>query len=150
MQIAATSAIGCCLLPALCPQFQLNYHSAPRCSFSSLPSLLLFPLPTSLCVQPISGSKALNEPKSTAKCHQQQEQPVHSGHGHGQGGSGRKGLRRERGSQSGSLLKCCANFICKLWQKRGLYANLHCALWQGVVQRRREGSEVVLRFLVLV
>lgn len=36
-----------------------------------------------------------------------------------------------RVSQSGSLLKCCANFICKLWQKRGLYANLHGKSRQG-------------------
>lgn len=139
MQIAATSAIG----PLSARNFSLiiivHQDAAP------VPSLTPSLSSRSLCVQPISGSKALNEPNSTAKCHQQQqEQPVH-----GQGSRGRKGKGSERreggaagwGSQSGSLLKCCANFICKLWQKRGLYANLHCTLWQGVMQRGEEGWE---------
>lgn len=56
----------------------------------------------------------------------------------GRGVNGGRGSRL--GYQSGSLLKCCANFICKLWQKRGLYANLHCALWQGVMQRGEGGG----------
>lgn len=133
MQIAATSAIG----PLSARNFSLiiivHQDATPLTSLSLSPSLC------NLCVQPISGSKALNEPNSTAKCHQQQqEQPVH-----GQGSRGRKGKGSEWreggaagwGSQSGSLLKCCTNFICKLWQKRGLYANLHCTLWQGVMQR---------------
>lgn len=44
-----------------------------------------------------------------------------------------------RVSQSGSLLKCCANFICKLWQKRGLYANLHGKSRQGRGEEQEQG-----------
>lgn len=142
MQIAATSAIGCALWYRNTSLIIIVHQEAcSPLSPLSLPRAHLL----SLCVQPISGSKALNEPKSTAKCHQQQqEQPVQRGSA-ARGVCGSRGLvvagaKRSgdagRVSQSGSLLKCCANFICKLWQKRGLYANLHGKSRQG----EREGE----------